>query len=109
MNGNKDAWLVQQQQPFCGKFSTTHVINKWVHAFLGHALLVVGGLSGLVLLPALLLSHSLQEAFFAVFFKLGQRLWEKSFADVRRTLLVRLDDMASHSQSLRGTRCRARP
>lgn len=101
MINNKAALLGQERQPFCDKFSSAHVVNKWVYAFLGHALLIVGGLSGLVLLPALLLSPRLQETFFAFFYKLCQRLWERSFANVRRILLARIDDMVSHSQPLR--------
>ncbi|KAH6927713.1 hypothetical protein HPB50_007495 [Hyalomma asiaticum] len=101
LNSSKSALVTQREQPLCRNFSENAVINKWVHVIVGHAAVIIMGLSGLALLPALLLSHRLHQAFFAFFYELCQRLWEKSFSEVRRNLLARLDGMVSHSESLR--------
>lgn len=101
MSGSECAQLVQQRQSLCRDFSTTYAINKWVYAFLGHIFIIVGGLVGLALLPALLVSNHLHQAFFASIYRMCQWIWGKSFAEVRRNLLVRLDDLVSHSESLK--------
>ncbi|KAH6929220.1 hypothetical protein HPB50_025014 [Hyalomma asiaticum] len=103
MNRSKGSLVdqAQKERPFCRNFSENCVINKWLRSFLDHVLLVVMGLIGLALLPVMMCSRRLRDTYYAFCYKLCQRMWEKSFAEVRRNLLARLDGMVSHSESLR--------
>ncbi|XP_075551138.1 thiol S-methyltransferase TMT1B-like [Dermacentor variabilis] len=101
MNGNKDVQSAKQRQYLCPGLAVKYAIEKWLYAFLGHAFIIVGGLVGFALLPALLVSHHLHQAFFAFIYRMGQRIWGNSFAEVRRTLLKQLDSLVSHSESLK--------
>ncbi|XP_077539027.1 thiol S-methyltransferase TMT1B-like isoform X2 [Haemaphysalis longicornis] len=74
----------------------------WVRSYLlGYVILVTGGLSGLLLLPLMLLSRRFREAHFAFFYSAVQRLWKEDFDAVRRALMLQLDDLVSHDASLR--------
>ncbi|XP_050026973.1 thiol S-methyltransferase TMT1B-like isoform X1 [Dermacentor andersoni] len=101
MNGKKGVQLAKQRQHLCPGIAVKYAIDKWLYAFLGHAFIIVGGLVGLLLLPALLVSHHLHQAFFASIYRMGQWIWGNSFAEVRRTLLTQLDGLVSHSESLK--------
>lgn len=75
---------------------------KWLRTYLlGYFVLVTGGVSGLLLLPLMLLSRRLREAHFAFFFEMCMRLWKEYFDAVRRALMLQLDDLVSHDASLR--------
>ncbi|XP_077557103.1 thiol S-methyltransferase TMT1B-like [Haemaphysalis longicornis] len=79
-------------------------MSTWVRSLLGYSILVTGGLSGLLILPLMLVSRTLREAHFVFFYSLCQHLWKRDFDEVRRTLLLQLDDLVSHDASLRERR-----
>lgn len=73
----------------------------WVRPLLGYGLLVTGGVSGLLLLPLMLVSRRLREAHFVFFYEMCQLLWEEDFAAVRHALMLELDGLVSHDASLK--------
>lgn len=76
-------------------------MRDWGHIFLAHVVLAFGAVSGFILLPALLVCHQFQEAFFAFIYKLCLKVWGVDFDRARRAVLARLDGLASHDSSLK--------
>ncbi|KAK8770511.1 hypothetical protein V5799_013025 [Amblyomma americanum] len=71
------------------------------HIFLAHVVFAFSAVSGFVLLPALLLSHQFQEAFFAYVYKLCLKIWGVDFDLSRRAVLARLEGLVSHDSTLK--------
>ncbi|KAK8778059.1 hypothetical protein V5799_020603 [Amblyomma americanum] len=76
-------------------------MNRLMYIFLSHAVLAFSFLCGVPLLPVLVVHHRFQQWYFAYFYELTQRVWDKGYALPRRSVLARLDDLESQDSSLK--------
>ncbi|XP_049528063.1 putative methyltransferase-like protein 7A [Dermacentor silvarum] len=80
------------------------VRRKWSRLLLQYALLAIIGISGILLMPLLIMSHRFQEKFFAFIYVIVQRFLNEEVTVIRQAVMSQLNEMSPQepSSSVRG-------